>query len=157
MNNQSQNHECCPKFDPDPWERFSNGKIKNSSKTKSLHSFHAAQLRFSYERLNAKVEKCSATIPDWLCLSDHTSGWNMDLYLAVDKEIPEAENISMSGKFFSKVYEGPFSNTKKWCTDFEKQIKERELNLKKMYLWYTTCPKCAKKYRKNYVVIIGNI
>jgi len=108
-------------------------------------------------RLNAKVEKSGATMPEWLCLSDHTSGWSMDLYLAVDKEIPDAENILLTGKFFSKVYEGPFSHTKKWCTDFEKQIKERELVLKKMYLWYTTCPKCAKKYGKNYVVIIGSI
>jgi hypothetical protein len=25
----------------------------------------------------------------------------------------------------------------------------------RMYQWYTTCPKCAKKYGKNYVVIIA--
>ncbi|WP_369688185.1 hydrolase [Anaerophaga thermohalophila] len=22
-------------------------------------------------------------------------------------------------------------------------------------MWYTTCPKCAKKYGKNYVAIVG--
>lgn len=159
MNDQSKNPECCPKFDPEPWD----GKIfqwenKRFIKDKVL-TFFFMPLNFGsvMRRLNAKVERSGATIPDWLCLSDHTSSWNMDLYLAVDKEIPDTENISLSGKFFSKVYEGPFSNTKKWCADFEKQIKERELDLKKMYLWYTTCPKCAKKYDKNYVVIIGNI
>jgi hypothetical protein len=26
-----------------------------------------------------------------------------------------------------------------------------------MYMWYTTCPKCAKKYGKNYVTIIAQI
>jgi hypothetical protein len=24
-----------------------------------------------------------------------------------------------------------------------------------MYMWYTTCPKCAKVYGKNYVVILA--
>ncbi|MCK7469725.1 MAG: 60S ribosomal export protein NMD3 [Desulfomicrobium escambiense] len=24
-------------------------------------------------------------------------------------------------------------------------------------MWYTTCPKCAKKYGKNYVAIVGAI
>ena len=32
-----------------------------------------------------------------------------------------------------------------------------KLNIGKWYMWYTTCPKCAKKYGKNYVVIVGQI
>ena len=109
------------------------------------------------KRLNAKVEKAGASMPDWLCLSDHTSMWNMDVFLAVDKEVGDAENTAMTGKFYSKVYEGRYGDTKKWCKDFEKEVKEKGLELKKMYLWYTTCPKCAKKYGKNYVVIIGKV
>ena len=71
------------------------------------------------KKLDEKVRAAHATIPDWMCLSDHTSKWNMDLYLAVDKEIPGAENMTLSGKFLSKVYEGPFQDTGKWCKDFE--------------------------------------
>lgn len=26
-----------------------------------------------------------------------------------------------------------------------------------MYLWYITCPKCAKKYGTNYVVMVGRV
>jgi hypothetical protein len=29
------------------------------------------------------------------------------------------------------------------------------MELKKWYMWYTTCPKCAKKYGKNYVAILA--
>jgi hypothetical protein len=29
--------------------------------------------------------------------------------------------------------------------------------MKKEYMWYTTCPKCAKKYGKNYVVVVGQV
>ncbi|MFA6436615.1 MAG: hydrolase [Candidatus Paceibacterota bacterium] len=28
---------------------------------------------------------------------------------------------------------------------------------KKWYMWYTTCPKCAKVYGKNHVVIVGEV
>jgi hypothetical protein len=35
--------------------------------------------------------------------------------------------------------------------------KSKGLNITKEYMWYTTCPKCAKKYGKNYVVIVGKI
>jgi len=103
------------------------------------------------------TEKNGVQVPDWLCLSDHTSKWNMDLYLAVDKEVPGMENVQLSGKFLSKVYEGDFKNTGKWCSDFEKYLQEKNQVLEKMYMWYTTCPKCAKKYGKNYIVIMGKI
>ena len=81
----------------------------------------------------------------------------MDIYLAVDKEMPGADNITLSGKFLSKVYEGDFKETGKWCKDFENYAKDKGYAIKKWYMWYTACPKCAKKYGKNYTVIIGQI
>jgi hypothetical protein len=109
------------------------------------------------EKLMPTVKDAGAGTPENLCLSDHTSKWNMDLYLAVDKEIPGAENVALSGRFFSKVYEGDFKETGKWCRDFENIAKERGMKIEKWYMWYTTCPKCAKKYGKNYTVIVGKI
>ena len=107
------------------------------------------------KRMDKKITSVGATMPDWLCLSDHTSQWNMDLYLAVDQEIPGADNRTLNGKFYSKVYEGDFRETGKWCKDYDEILKVKGLTCKKMYMWYTTCPKCAKKYGKNYVVIIS--
>jgi hypothetical protein len=51
-------------------------------------------------KLMAKVKDAGAGTPENLCLSDHTSKWNMDLYLAVDREVPGAENVALSGRFF---------------------------------------------------------
>lgn len=81
----------------------------------------------------------------------------MDIYLAVDKEIPGAENVSLSGSFFAKVYEGSFKDTGKWAQDFKATVSQNGLIVTKWYMWYTTCPKCAKKYGKNYVVFIGEM
>ncbi|MCX5782864.1 MAG: hypothetical protein NTW04_00210, partial [Elusimicrobia bacterium] len=109
------------------------------------------------KRMFGKMQEAGAQMPDGLCLSDHTSRWNMDIYLAVDKEIAGADNVTLSGKFLSKVYEGPFKNTGEWCEDFKNYAKTKGVEVKKLYMWYTTCPKCAKKYGKNYVAILANI
>jgi len=76
-------------------------------------------------RLDRKVRAAGATMPDYLCLSDHTSKWKMDLYLAVDKEVPGAENTTLSGNYYSRVYEGSFQETGKWCKDFEAKAGEK--------------------------------
>ena len=150
---------CCPKFDPMPWdEKTFEWVNKKFIKDKVFTLFYMPMNFISaMKRVYGKVEKSGAIIQDGMWLSDHTSKWNMDLYLAVDKEAADVENITMSGKFLSKVYEGNFKDTGIWMKDFENYAKGKGISVKKMYMWYTTCPKCAKKYGKNYVVIIGQI
>jgi len=150
---------CCPEFDPVPWDdKTFEWENKKFIKDKICTFFY---MPLNYGSVMKRFDKTSkaagAVIPDWLCLSDHTSKWNMDMYLAVDKEIPGAQNTTLSGKFYSKVYEGPFKDTDRWCKDFETLVKGKGLTIKKMYMWYTTCPKCAKKYGKNYVAIIAQV
>ncbi len=152
-----EEHQCCPPFDPTSWDQKNlQWQGKRFIKDRVFTLFHIP-MNFGavMKRLDARVRAAGAAIPDWLCLSDHTSKWNMNVYLAVDREIPGAENVTLTGRFFSKVYEGPFTDTAKWCKDFEQRVKSRNLNVTKWYMWYTTCPKCAKKYGKNHVVIVG--
>jgi hypothetical protein len=153
------NDECCPQFDSEFWD----GKViewenKKFIKDKVLTLFHIP-INFGrvITRLTQKIENAQASMPDYLCLSDHTSRWNMNLYVAVDKNIPNVENVTFSGKFLSKVYEGPYKDTGKWCDDFQNYAIEQGFDIQKWYMWYTTCPKCAKKYGKNYVVIVGQV
>lgn len=153
------NSECCPKFDPTLWnEKTFNWENKKFIKDKVFTLFYIP-INFGavITRLTKKVQKAGADMPDWLCLSDHASKWKMEIFLAVDKDIPEAENVNLSGHFLSKVYEGDFKETNVWCKDFETYVKGKGASIKKMYMWYTTCPKCAKKYGKNYVVIIAEV
>ncbi|MCX6232898.1 MAG: hypothetical protein NTZ33_15320 [Bacteroidetes bacterium] len=159
MENNITSPECCPEFMPLPWDgKLFEWENKKFIKDK-VSTFFYMPLNFGkvIKKLNTKIERASAEVPDWLCLSDHTSKWNMDIYLAVDREISDANNVSISGKFLSKVYEGDFKNTEKWMKDFESYTKKNNYKLEKWYMWYTTCPKCAKKYGKNYVVIIGKL
>jgi hypothetical protein len=150
---------CCPKFDPAPWD-----DKRVEWKDKLFIKDHVFTLFFVpinfakvIARMNTLVEGAGANIPDMLCLSDHTSRWNMDLYLAVNKTIPGAQNMTLSGTFYSRVYEGSYQDTGKWCKDYESKAKAKGHRIKKWYMWYTTCPKCAKKYGKNYVVILSQV
>jgi len=155
----AENSFCCPKFEPSIWDdKTFDWQNKKFIKDKVCTIFYMP-LNFGkvMKRLDEKVRNSNATMPDWLCLSEHTSMWNQNVYLAVDKEVTEADNITLNGKFYSKVYEGSFQNTGKWMKDFENVTKSKSFKTKKIFMWYTTCPKCAKKYGKNYVVIVSEI
>ena len=159
MTSQNSQLKCCPEFDPAPWDdKIFEWDNKKFIKDKVFTLFYMP-INFGsvMKRVYEKAEKAGAKVQEGLWLSDHTSKWNMNLYVAVDTDIPEADNVTISGKYFSKVYEGSFKETGKWCKDFETLAKNKGLEVKKMYMWYTTCPKCAKKYGKNYVVIVGKI
>ena len=145
MTNNNQEEICCPKFDPKPWDNKTfEWKNKKFIKDKVFTLFY---MPINYGQVMTRLTKKIGKVE--MCLSEHTSMWNMNIYAAVDKEIPGAENITLSGKLVSKVYEGGYEKMGEWIKDFEKIAKVK-------YMWYTTCPKCAKKYGKNYVVIMGN-
>lgn len=159
MTTPEKKFDCCPPFNPEPWndksfswknKQFVKGKVK---------TFFYMPIGFGKEmqRLDKKISDAGTSIADNLGLSDHTSKWNMDVYLAVDKPVPGEENLQMSGNFYSRVYEGPFSDTGKWHKDFVENAKQKGLTTGKTYMWYTTCPKCAKKYGKNYTVILAEV
>lgn len=157
----SDHNECCPPFEPEvsKWEdKIFEWNNKLFIKDKVFTLFYIP-INFGgvMKKLTKTIDDAKVQVPEYLCLSDHTSKWNMDIYLAVDNEIPNVENLRLSGKFYSRVYEGSFKDTKEWCKDFLQKAKEKGLNIKKWYMWYTTCPECAKKYGKNYVVYIGKI
>ncbi|MFA6361358.1 MAG: hydrolase [Candidatus Shapirobacteria bacterium] len=157
MNNQ--NTECCPKFNPKLWDgKVFEWKNKRFIKDKVFTLFYIPMnFGTAMTRSFKKIENSGQNILEGLVLSEHTSKWNMNLYLAVNKEIVGTENIILSGKFLSKVYEGDYKDMGKWTKDFESYIKTKKMIMKKMYMWYTTCPKCAKKYGKNYVVFLAEI
>lgn len=148
---------CCPKFNPKPWdEKVFEWKNKKFVRAKVFTLFFMpVNFGSVISKLMQKVGKNISK--DMMSLSDHTSKWNMDIYMAVDKEIDGVENITLSGKYLSKVYEGDFKETGKWCEDYKKYVESKKMKIKKWYMWYTTCPKCAKKYGKNYVVIIDEV
>lgn len=151
---------CCPRFDPEPWnEKEFQWDNRRFIKDRVRCLFHMP-LNFGKAMIRTmeKIEKADAFTPEPpLALSDHTSKWNMDLYIEVTKQVPDAENVHLSGAYLSKVFEGPFKDTGKWCEQMGEWVRSKGKEIKKYLMYYTTCPKCAKHYGKNYVVIFAEV
>ncbi len=158
--NVMEETECCPKFEPGLWDEKTlewDNKIFVKGR---ICTFMYMPLNFGavMRKLDTKIRNSGTSMQkDGMGLSDHTSPWNMDIYLAVDNEVAGLNNIRLTGKFFCKVYEGDFRETGKWTKDYMSITESKNIQTGKMYMWYTTCPKCAKKYGKNYVAILGKI
>ena len=150
---------CCPKFDPIPWENMNfEWKEKIFVKSSVFCLFYLPMnFGFKMKKLDKIISRAGADWSEGICLSDQTSKWNMDLFISVDKPVRALENVIFRGKFFSKVYEGAFRDVGKWMVDFTLVLAEKDFGSSKIYTWYTTCPKCAKKYGKNYVVMIAKV
>lgn len=150
---------CCKRFHPEPWdEKEIIFQDRLFLKDRVLSIFHIP-LNFGkvMEKNMEKIAKAGALVPESLMLSDENSLWGSDIYIAIDKEISGAKTVRISGKFLSKVFEGPFNNMGKWIKEMHNFVKSKGKESKKMYFFYTSCPKCAKFYGKNYVVLFAQI
>jgi len=63
----------------------------------------------------------------------------------------------LSGTSLSKVFEGPYRDARKWMEEMKIYVRTRDKALRKLYFYYTTCPKCARTYGKNYVVLLAQV
>lgn len=149
--------ECCPRFDPAPWqERWLVLDGKRFVKDR-VRSFLRIPLNFGgvMVRNMEKIQRAGAEMPRGIALSDENSLWGADLYLEVSKEVPGAEMASIEGSFLAQAYEGPFRDIPKWIADMKRRMAAKSKTVKRLLFYYTTCPKCAQKYGKNYVVVFA--
>ena len=151
--------ECCPKFDPKPWEDRVITWDKKLFLQDRGRSFLHIPLNFGavMKRSMAAIETAAATPDEMIVLSDENSLWGADVYIAVSKAVPGTRVATLSGTYLAKVFEGPYRNMRNWIAEMKSYVQSKGKNLQKLYFFYTTCPKCAKKSGKNYVVILAQI
>jgi hypothetical protein len=75
----------------------------------------------------------------------------------VTKEVPNAENVKLSGTYITKVFDGPYNAVPKWIKETNHYVTQKGKTVKRYYFYYTTCPKCAKIYGHNYVVAFAEV
>jgi len=150
---------CCPRFNPKPWEEKEISWEDNLFIKDHVRSFLHIPLGFGKVMVKnmEMIEAAGALAPQPLMLSDENSLWGSDVYIAVSKEVPQAEMVRISGTFLTKVFEGPYKNIGKWVKEMKAHVKTKGREMKKMYFFYTTCPACAKVYGKNYTVILAEV
>jgi hypothetical protein len=151
--------DCCPQFNPAPWDE-KEIKWENEKFIKDhVVCFFHIPLNFGTKMLkNVKAMEAANAIPtesEFIVLSNCDSMWGMDIYLKTTKDVPNAKTTAISGTFLAKVFEGHYKNTPAWIEEMKKYVTGRGKEMKDLFFYYTTCPKCAQKYGKNYVVLLA--
>jgi hypothetical protein len=151
--------ECCPEFDPGPWEDKEivwNGRLFVQD---SVCSIMYIPLNFGsvMKRNMAAIEAAGGKDKEVIVLSADRSAWRSDVYISVSKEIAGAKMATLSGTFLTKVFEGPYRNMRGWIEETKSYVRSKSKTVRKLYFYYTTCPKCAAKYGRNYVVILAEV
>jgi hypothetical protein len=150
---------CCPVFNPEPWD---NKEVKLENErfiTDRVRCIFYIPINFGsiMKKQVKRLEECGAIPSDFMLLSNNCSLWGMDVHIKTNKNIPNVKMTTINGTFLTKVFEGPYKNTGVWIAEMKKYVTSKGKEIKELYTSYTTCPKCAKKYGKNYVVLLAKI
>ncbi len=151
---------CCPRFNPEGWDEqklhFDHKRFVKA-KTRALMHF-PVNMHAVFERTFKAIEDADALDEDdCIVLSHDPSAWTGEHFFAVSKDVPGQEMTELSGDFVTKVFEGPYRHAPKWQAETERYAKAHGKSVDDTFFFYTTCPKCAKAYGKNYVVTLARV
>lgn len=153
--------ECCPVFDPalldgktHVWENklFLKEELRQIMHIPVHMGEHVTRMTRKIVDANAMPDA-----RDFLLLAYDPSPWKSELYMTVTKDIPGANITTLSGTFFSKVFDGPYNHVPKWMKEVDALLESQNQKALKYYFHYAYCPKCAKKYGHNYCVAFAQV
>lgn len=150
---------CCARVDTAFWDGGDFEWKEQLFLRDHIRAFLHMPLNFGsvMSRDHAKVQEAEAYPERPFWLTDEVSPWGSDVYLAIDREVPGADIAKLSGRFLTKVFEGPYRDAGKWAAKMEQYVSEKGERAKKLFFFYATCPKCAKQLGKNQVVLFAQV
>jgi len=159
---KAQNEECCPEFEPGKWDKktfeWKNKLFIRETMRTFFHIPFPPSIGKKVTKMHELAQKAGATIPDLtdaLILFRDPSAFRSEIYYAVTKEVDGANNTTVTGSFVTSVYDGPFNKVPVFIKEMGKFLEERGQTAKDYYVHYAYCPKCAKKYNHNYMIIFA--
>lgn len=146
---------CCPRFDPEGWDgrhpHFENKEFIRATTRSAMHI--PLNMGKVFERVQSRMIEADAYDPDnSIVLSRDLSPWQSEHLFAVSGPVPKEEHVTLSGDYVTKVFEGPYRNAGEWYAEMQSVAGGERGKDDEIYFFYTTCPKCAKTYGRNYVV-----
>ena len=163
MNKHDESAECCPKFDPEPWQEkeliWKDKLFIRETVPQFMHIPLPGTFGKAVGRMWKKIEDAQAKPDrnDFIMLSSESSQWKGEIFINTTKEVPNAENAKFSSTYLTKVFDGPYSAVPKWIKEMAPYVAEKGKSVKRWFFYYTACPKCAKKYGYNYVVAFAEV
>ena len=161
LNDQSDNTTgCCARFKPQGWDNqhlhFEDKKFLRATTRSAMHiPWNMGQV---FTRVQEHIEDAAAADPaKEIVLSRDMSPWEAEHFFAVKKDVPDEEMTGLSGDFITRVFEGPYRKANDFAHAMDVAATAMGKTAKEVFFFYTTCPKCAKAYGKNYIVGVARI
>lgn len=162
MSNSS--NECCPVFVPEKWDNKTHIWENKAFIKESIPTFFhipfppmIGKKATLMNKLTEDAKKSEANPADTLFLFRDPTPFRSELYLSVVGTVPNANNVVISGKFLSKVFDGGYNAVPKFIKQMNKHLATQGLIAKDYYVHYAYCPKCAQKFGANYMILFAQV
>jgi len=159
--------ECCPRFNSKKWDKktfiWRNKKFIKETIPTFFHIPFPPMIGSRIAKMCKLIEKSKAKFQkkeDVLVLFRDTSAFKSEIYISVIGKILNANNVNISGKFMTKTFDGEYNAVPKFVKHMNKYLKEKGKKIPKhsdYYIHYAYCPKCAKKYGHNAMILFARI
>lgn len=151
---------CCPVFHPEFYDNnvFDLGEYK-FIKDSTLSFLHIPlNMDRVFIRSILAIDQSKQAYNDRnLILSRDTGPFKSNHYFLTKGDVEGYTTEKIEGHYFAKVYDGKFKDIEYWLKDFRLRMTNLDQTLNEIFVFYTTCPICAKIYGHNYVVLFGKI
>ncbi len=151
---------CCPRFDPAPWNDREFSLEGLTFAPVETRSFFYVPLNMSGVMARAMKTIAAAgqqSRDRYLMLSREESPWRARHYILVNGPVAGFEAAELPGTWYARVFEGSYGKMGAWFKEMNSVLEERGTPSREFLSFYTTCPKCAKAYGKNYVVLFARV
>jgi hypothetical protein len=156
--------ECCPKFDSKKWDnKMFIWKNKLFIKEAIPTFFHIPFPPMIGKRivkmmnLASNAKKVPIRKEGVLILFLDSGLFKSEIYYSVTGNVPKANNTRISGTFMSKVFVGDYGAIPKFIKQMNESLAKTGQIAKEYYVHYAYCPKCAKKYGGNSMILFARI
>lgn len=155
--------ECCPKFNPKKWDKktfiWKNKRFIKESIPTFFHIPFPPMIGKKIRKMMKLAEnpnRISSKKDEVLVLFRDPSAFKSEIYISVTGKVNGANNVNLSGTFVARTYSGAFNAVPKFIKSMNnylgKQVASRDY-----YMHYAYCPKCAKKFKDNWMILFAKI
>ena len=163
-NNNELINDCCPVFEPDRWD----DKMLDWNKKPFImatvpaenHVPETSKIQEAVTQMMKLATDANALAPDMLdtlMLFMGPSPSQSNIYLSVTKNVPNANNVTLSGEFKTHVQQGNYENVGHMINQMNADLADHKIAVKNIYAHYAYCPQCEASVGHNYTTLFAEV
>jgi hypothetical protein len=155
---------CCPLFHAERWDgkdevwdakRFIRAKMPVIFHIPIFPLIGKAITKLMKQGEDAKMMPSDKE--EALVMFTDPSPFRSEILLSVSGDVPGADNVALSGRFLSKVYDGEYKDVPKFMKSMDAYLEGKGAKAKRYFVHYAYCPGCAKKYGNNSMILFAEV